>query len=84
MGEPGHLSHDAEQWAKEEGQGKRWLVADYEAGGVVFHSPWMIHSSSRNEDGKGRIQLATDLRFYEEGARVDERWTRHFFHGDRL
>ncbi len=84
MGELGHLSHDAEQWAKEEGQGKRWLVADYEAGDVVFHSPWMIHSSSRNEDGGGRIRLATDLRFYEEGARVDERWTKHFFHGDGL
>jgi phytanoyl-CoA hydroxylase len=84
MGELGHLSHDAEAWAKEDGLGKRWLVADYEAGDVVFHSPWMIHASSQNSDGLGRIRLASDLRFYEEGAKLDERWTRPFYHGDGL
>ncbi|MCJ1447920.1 MAG: hypothetical protein MMC23_008432 [Stictis urceolatum] len=84
MGERGHLSHNAESWAKDDGKGKRWLVADYEAGDVVFHSPWMIHASSQNSDKLGRIRLASDLRFYEEGARLDERWTKPFFHGDGL
>ena len=84
MGELGHLSHNAETWAKEDGLGKRWLVADYEAGDVVFHSPWMIHSSSRNTDGLGRIRLASDLRFYEEGAKLDERWMKPFNHEDGL
>ena len=84
MGELGHLSHNAEDWAKEDGLGKRWLVADFEAGDVVFHTPWTIHAASHNNDPKGRIRLASDLRFYEEGARLDERWTTHFFHGDGL
>ena len=84
MGELGHLSHNAEDWAKGDGLGKRWLVADYEAGDVVFHGPWAIHAASHNDDPKGRIRLASDLRFYEEGARLDERWTTHFYHGDGL
>ncbi|KAL6717702.1 hypothetical protein ACLMJK_005617 [Lecanora helva] len=84
MGELGHLSHNAETWAKDDGLGKRWLVGNYEAGDVVFHSPWMIHASSRNEDRFGRIRLASDLRFYEEGAKLDERWTKPFWHGDGL
>lgn len=84
MGELGHLSHNAETWAKEDGLGKRWLVADFEAGDVVFHSPWMIHASSQNNDKLGRIRLSSDLRFYEEGAKIDERWTRPFYNGDGL
>lgn len=84
MSESGHLSHNAETWAKEDGLGKRWLVADYEAGDIVFHSPWMIHASSQNSDHLGRIRLSSDLRFYEEGAKIDERWTRPFFYGNGL
>ena len=84
MGELGHLSHDAENWAKGDGQGKTWLVANYEAGDVVFHSPWMIHASSRNEDAEGRIRLSSDVRFYDEKDRLDPRWTRYFFYGDGI
>ncbi|KAL8830205.1 MAG: hypothetical protein Q9191_001566 [Dirinaria sp. TL-2023a] len=73
MGELGHLSHNAETWAKGGGLGKRWLVANYEAGDVVFHSPWMIHASGQNSNKLGRIRLASDLRFYEEGAKLDQR-----------
>ena len=84
MGAMGHLSHDAEQWAKEDGKGKRWLVANYEAGDVVFHKPFMIHSSSQNDDLKGRIRLATDLRFYEKGAKIDQRWSQPWNHKDGI
>lgn len=84
MGELGHLSHDAEEWAQGEGKGRRWLVANYEAGDVVLHSPWMIHASSRNEDAEGRIRLSSDVRFYQDGARVDSRWERHWFSGDGI
>ena len=84
MGEGGHLSHDAWQFLHEEGKGRKWMVADYEAGDVVFHNPWMIHGATKNEDESGRIRLATDLRFYEEGANLDERWIRTFYHGDGL
>jgi phytanoyl-CoA hydroxylase len=99
MNGDGHLSHNVKEWTKANGgsgqvgtktdtkqtAGRRWLVADYEAGDVVFHSPWMIHAASRNNDRDGRIRLSTDLRFYEKGAKLDERWMQHFFYlGDGL
>ncbi|RAL09775.1 uncharacterized protein BO97DRAFT_479829 [Aspergillus homomorphus CBS 101889] len=53
----------------------RWLATDYEAGDVVFHYPYTIYASGRNEDVEGRIRLSTDLRFYEKGeAEMDKRW----------
>lgn len=53
----------------------KWLVANYEAGDVVFHDPHSIHASGRNEDETGRIRLSTDLRFYERNdPGIDQRW----------
>ena len=84
MGAGGHLSQDAGEFGRTTGRGRRWLLADYDAGDIVFHSPWMVHGATRNEDPEGRIRLSTDLRFYEKGARIDERWMGVFFHGDGL
>lgn len=86
MNKDGFLSHDAEDFTSlycEEGKG-RWLVGDYEAGDVVFHKPYMIHAATKNEDVEGRIRLASDLRFYEEGSGVDERWRKVWRHDDGL
>ncbi|UNI13563.1 Phytanoyl-CoA dioxygenase [Purpureocillium takamizusanense] len=63
---------------------RRWLVADYEAGDVVFHDPYMIHTSTRNEDAARRIRLSTDLRFYREGSDLDARWMKFWTPGDGL
>jgi len=49
-----------------------WLVGEYEAGDVVFHNPYLICGSTKNEDKQGRIRLSTALRFYE-GAALDKR-----------
>ena len=85
MSDDAYLSHDAEEFGRVKAGGKkRWLVADYDAGDVVFHTPYMIHSATKNEDKSGRIRLASDLRFYEEGAKLDERWRQPFKHDDRL
>lgn len=51
----------------------KWLVTNYEAGDVLFHDPYSIHASGRNEDENGIIRLSTDLRFYERGNQI---WTR--------
>lgn len=76
MAKDGQLSHNAEELAKTLYQERphKWLVADYEAGDVVFHNPYLIHGAAKNEDPLGRIRLSTDLRFYEEGAPLDKRW----------
>lgn len=84
-GQGGFISEDAENFSEMHRKGKlRWLVGNYEAGDVVFHNPWMIHAATKNEDEYGRIRLASDLRFYEQGAVIDERWMKLFKHGDGL
>ncbi|KAG0647550.1 hypothetical protein D0Z07_6824 [Hyphodiscus hymeniophilus] len=77
MAEGGQLAQDAAAFGRDEG---KWLTADYEAGDVVFHNPYMIHAAVKNEDFEtGRIRLSTDLRFYEEGSKLDERWMQKFW-----
>ena len=85
MGRFGFLSHDAEEFQTTYDTGKaRWLIANYEAGDVVFHNPWMIHGAAKNEDERNRIRLATDLRFYEDGSAMDKRWMNIWHHEDGL
>ena len=63
MGEFGYLSVDAGSFHRESASGKgKWLISGFEAGDVVFHDPYMVHGSSRNEDVDNRIRLSTDLR----------------------
>ena len=79
----GFLSHDAEKFGRVRAGGKsRWLVGDYEAGDVVFHSP--IHAATKNEDELGRIRLASDLGFHQEEAAMDQRWMKGSKHDDGL
>ncbi len=54
--------------------GLRWLVADYEAGDMVVHSPYMVHASTMNMDPEGRMRLSTDIRYQLVSDRIDERW----------
>ncbi|KAL9604156.1 MAG: hypothetical protein Q9219_000744 [cf. Caloplaca sp. 3 TL-2023] len=85
MAKDGFMSHDAVEFRDQhKGKAGRWLVGNYEAGDVVFHNPWMIHAATKNEDDRGRIRLASDLRFYEEGAKLDQRWMKIWTHGDGL
>jgi phytanoyl-CoA hydroxylase len=89
MARDGQLTHNIETYTKDlenapyRGRNTRkWLVGNYEAGDVVFHNPYLLHGASKNEDPMGRIRLSTDLRFYEEGAALDERWMRQVWSPD--
>ncbi|CAL5866347.1 uncharacterized protein PFLUO_LOCUS555 [Penicillium psychrofluorescens] len=63
----------------------KWLITNYEAGDVVFHNPYSIHASGRNEDQEGRIRLSTDLRFYDKDDQgIDTRWYKIWTPGDGL
>ena len=66
----------------------KWLVADYEAGDVVFHHPTMVHGSVSNMDPDGKIRLSTDLRFYDkkdfDAGHADDRWMKYWTMGDGL
>jgi hypothetical protein len=68
----GWLTKDLASLAAE--TGLRWLVADYAAGDVVLHSPYMIHASTMNVDPAGRIRLSTDIRYQLVTDEIDERW----------
>lgn len=85
MMKDGFLSHGAEEfWRVRAGRKQRWLVGDYEAGDVVLHKPYMVHAATKNEDKLGKIMLASDLRFYDEGAALDQRWMKVWRHDDGL
>ncbi|KAI1611211.1 hypothetical protein EDD36DRAFT_467205 [Exophiala viscosa] len=66
----------------------RWLVANYEAGDVVFHLPYTIHSAGANQDTSGRIRLSTDLRFHDkkdfDAGTIDKRWMKFWTPQDGL
>ena len=83
----GQLSQNAsefhQQYQSSDNQ-RAWLVTGYEAGDVVFHDPYTIHTSTFNECPEGRIRLSTDLRFYREGSDLDRRWMKFWTPGDGL
>lgn len=62
----------------------RWLVADYEAGDVVLHSPFMIHASTTNRSADRRIRLSTDIRYQNVDDEIDARWNNHWSLDDML
>jgi ectoine hydroxylase-related dioxygenase (phytanoyl-CoA dioxygenase family) len=62
----------------------RWLIADYEAGDVVLHSPFMIHAATANDDLAGRIRLSTDIRYQNVRDEIDVRWANHWSLDDML
>ncbi|KAI1619845.1 hypothetical protein EDD37DRAFT_660065 [Exophiala viscosa] len=98
MAATGYLADHPEEFMREhrrvaekEGtatKGFKWLIANFEAGDVVFHHPCTIHGSCGNDDPSGRIRLSTDLRFYEkkdfEAGRADNRWMNHWRVDDKL
>ena len=62
----------------------RYFGASCEAADVVFHKAYMMHTAAGKGDEQGRIRLAGDLGFYEEGAVLDQRWINIFQHDNGL
>ena len=62
----------------------RWLIADYEAGDMVVHSPYMIHAASQNHDPLNRMRLSTDIRYQRINDLIDQRWAKTWVPDDNL
>lgn len=62
----------------------RWLVTDFMAGDVVFHSAYIIHASLDNTDPEGLFRLSTDIRYQASAEPVDQRWQNHWHDQDGL
>ena len=77
-----HISYDLPGLARE--FDTRWLVADYQAGDMVVHSPYIVHASLNNTDSDGRMRLSTDIRFQPVAERIDPRWQNHWRDDDGL
>lgn len=82
MGEGGWISKDLPAMA--ERFNSRWLIADYEAGDVVLHSPFMIHAATANDDPDGRLRLSCDIRYQNVCDEIDARWANHWSLDDML
>lgn len=82
MSEGGWVSKDLPDMAKR--FDTRWLIADFEAGDVVLHSPYMIHASTTNQSAEGRIRLSTDIRYQNVDDEIDARWANHWSLDDML
>ena len=52
--------------------GGRWLWADYRAGDVILHSPYLVHASLDNVSDT--MRLSADLRFRRRDSELDQRW----------
>ena len=62
----------------------RWLIADYEAGDMVIHSPYLIHAATVNRDPLDRARLSTDIRYQRADDPIDPRWAKDWTLGDDL
>lgn len=62
----------------------RWLIADYEAGDMVVHSPYIVHAATANVDPTGRMRLSTDIRYQRVRDEIDVRWQNHWSLDDML
>ncbi len=62
----------------------RWLMADYEAGDMVIHSPYMVHAATVNTDLHKRTRLSTDIRYQAKSDEIDKRWTNDWAPDDHL
>ena len=82
MREAGWISTDLVDMA--ERFKSRWLIADYEAGDMVIHSPYMIHAATQNNDPLQRMRLSTDIRFQRITDPIDPRWTKDWMPDDQL
>lgn len=70
MNDGGFLSRDTVEYGQK--AKKRWLIAEYEAGDVMFHSPFLVHASCKNMDPENKIRLATDVRFVDSEKPYDK------------
>lgn len=82
MSEGGWVSKDLPDMA--ERFDTRWLMADFEAGDIVLHSPYMIHASTTNQSLDGLIRLSTDIRYQNVDDEIDARWGSHWSLDDML
>jgi len=82
MTEGGWVSKDLPDMARK--FDTRWLIADYAAGDIVLHSPFMIHAATLNESREGIIRLSTDIRYQNVVDEIDARWNNHWTLDDML
>lgn len=80
MSETGWLTKDLPSLANR--LNSRWLIADYEAGDMMVHSPYMIHASTGNTSMT--MRLSTDIRYQLVRDAIDPRWTANWSPDDNL
>ncbi len=82
MNEGGWLTKDLAELADR--HNTKWLIANYEAGDVMLHSPYMVHAATANQDPNGTMRLSTDIRYQRVSDEIDVRWANHWSLDDML
>ncbi len=77
-----HISYDLPALANQ--LETRWLIADYQAGDMVIHSPYLLHASLNNTDSNHKMRLSTDIRYQPAVESIDPRWQNHWHEDDGL
>ncbi len=77
-----HISYDLPALANQ--LESRWLIADYQAGDMVVHSPYLLHASLNNIDPNNAMRLSTDIRYQPLHETIDPRWQNHWHEDDGL
>jgi hypothetical protein len=77
-----HISYDLPALANQ--LKTRWLIADYQAGDMVIHSPYLVHASLNNTDPNNIMRLSTDIRYQPAFENIDPRWQNHWHENDGL
>lgn len=77
-----HISYDLPSLANQ--LNTRWLIADYQAGDMVIHSPYLLHASLNNTDMNNIMRLSTDIRYQPALESIDPRWQNHWHDNDGL
>ena len=62
--------------------GQPWLYANFKAGDIVVHSPFIVHASLDLESDV--MRLSTDVRFCSADETIDARWSGHWRGNDGL
>lgn len=65
---PGNIDDNAARLA--DSYDTQWLMADFRAGDMVVHSPYIVHAALDNRDSEGLMRLSVDVRYQRRSEPV--------------
>jgi ectoine hydroxylase-related dioxygenase (phytanoyl-CoA dioxygenase family) len=51
---------------------KKWMYANYQAGDIIVHTPFIVHASL--DCSTDYMRISTDIRYMIDSGKIDPRW----------